>query len=154
MPRLPPSFDTTKFINPSQIGGTGTDEAGEFGLHGEHSHTAACIESIIQPDPHGNSREMSVTARIRYGAFYCPCVELKRKISSVLGENTIYFVDEFYNAGNQDVPHAWLLHINFGYPLLDFGAEFCYAEDRVEPLPDHEAVPALVVQGGFYKLVA
>ena len=43
-------------------------------------------------------------------------------------------MDEFHNAGNQDVPHAWLLHINFGYPLLDFGAEFCYAEERIEPL--------------------
>ncbi len=103
---------------PFNIGGPGSDELGEFGLHGEHSATAACIESIIQPDPHANSREMSVTGRLRYGSFYCPCVELQRKISSVLGENTIYLVDEFYNAGNQDAPHAWLLHINFGYPLL------------------------------------
>ncbi len=138
---------------PFNIGGPGTDQDGEFGLHGEHSNTAACIESVIQPDPHANQREMSVTARIRYGSFYGPCVELKRKISSVLGENTIYFVDEFYNAGNQDVPHAWLLHINFGYPLLDFGAEFCYSEERVEPLPGDEAAAAYFVEGGLYKRV-
>src|SRR5215212_7900781 len=139
---------------PFNIGGPGSDQDGEFGLHGEHSNTAASIESIIQPDPHGNQREMSVTARIRYGAFYGPCVELKRRISSVLGENTIYFVDEFYNAGNTDVPHAWLLHINFGYPLLDFGAEFCYSEERVEPLPGLESAASLFVEGGFYKRVA
>ncbi len=138
---------------PFNIGGPGADEDGEFGLHGPHSNTAATIESITQPDPHGNQREMSVTARIRYGAFYGPCVELKRKISSVLGENTIYFVDEFFNAGNQDVPHAWLLHINFGYPLLDSGAEFCYSEERVEPLPGHEAAAALFVEGASYKRI-
>jgi hypothetical protein len=138
---------------PFNIGGPGTDEDGEFGLHGEHSNTAACIESITQPDPHGNSREMSVVARIRYGSFYGPCVELKRRISSVLGENTIFFVDEFYNAGNTDVPHAWLLHINFGYPLLDFGAEFCYSEERVEPLPGNEAAAAHFVEGGLYKRI-
>jgi hypothetical protein len=138
---------------PFNIGGPGTDQDGEFGLHGEHSATAATIESITQPDPHANSREMSVTARLRYGAFYGPCVELKRKISSVLGENTIYLVDEFFNAGNQDVPHAWLLHINFGYPLLDFGAEFCYVEERVEPLPGDEAAAAHFAEGGLYKRV-
>ena len=138
---------------PFNIGGPGTDEDGEYGLHGEHSSTAATIESITQPDPHANSREMSVTARIRYGSFYGPCVELKRKISSVLGENTIYFVDEFYNAGNRDAPHAWLLHINFGYPLLDGGAEFCYAEERVEPLPGDEAAAAHFAEGGLYKRI-
>ena len=138
---------------PFNIGGPGRDELGEFGLHGEHSATAACIESIIQPDPHANSREMSVTARLRYGSFYGPCVELKRKISSVLGENTIYFVDEFYNAGNQDAPHAWLLHINFGYPLLDVGAEFCYTSERVEPLPQDEAAAAHFAEGAPYKKI-
>src|SRR5204862_5330801 len=33
------------------------------------------------------------------------------------------------------VPHQWLLHINFGYPLLDSGAEFCYDAD-VTPRDD------------------
>src|SRR5437763_1419892 len=50
---------------PFNIGGPGNDQDGEFGLHGEHSSTAACIESVVQPDPHANSREMSVIARIR-----------------------------------------------------------------------------------------
>src|SRR5215216_2132829 len=34
---------------PFNIGGPGSDELGEYGLHGEHSSTAAFIESVIQP---------------------------------------------------------------------------------------------------------
>jgi hypothetical protein len=138
---------------PFNIGGPGTDVDGEFGLHGPHSNSAATIESITQPDPHANQREMAIIGRIRYGAFYGPCVELKRKISSVLGENTIYVVDEFYNAGNQEVPHAWLLHVNFGYPLVDSGAEFCYVEDRVEGLSGDEKALAHFSDGGHYKQI-
>src|SRR2546430_4949618 len=68
---------------PFNIGGPGTDQDGNYGPHVEHSPTAPCIESIVQPHPHANSREMSVTARIRYCAFFRPSLELNRKISSV-----------------------------------------------------------------------
>ena len=76
---------------------------------------------------------MTIVGRVRYGAFYGPCVELRRTISSTLGRNELRVNDEFTNAGNTAVPHAWLLHINFGYPLCDAGAEFCYQAERVEP---------------------
>ena len=71
---------------------------------------------VHQPDPvaprgHGCHRRHSI--RPLYG----PCVELRRTIASPLGENSIDVIDEFRNMGNQRVPHAWLLHINFGYPL-------------------------------------
>jgi hypothetical protein len=33
-------------------------------------------------------------------------------------------------------PHAWLLHINFGYPLLDEGSRFVYEAEKVEPRQD------------------
>ena len=118
---------------PFNIGPPGVDGDEELGLHGPHSNTAATIESVIQPDPHAGRMEMSVTGSIRYGAFYGPCVQLRRTITSRLGANAIDFLDEFTNAGNQSVPHAWLLHINFGYPLVDEGAELCYDSARVEP---------------------
>src|SRR3954463_7924438 len=65
---------------PTNIGGPATDAGETVGLHGPHSGTAATIESIIQPDPRHNKLEMSVTALIRYGAFYGPCIELRRTI--------------------------------------------------------------------------
>lgn len=118
---------------PFNIGPPGEDAGEELGLHGPHSNTAATIESIVQPDPHLGRHEMSITGIIRYGTFYGPCVQLRRTITSSLGSNRIGFVDEFTNAGNVPAPHAWLLHINFGYPLVDQGAEVCFDSAECEP---------------------
>lgn len=138
---------------PFNIGGPGQDEDGEFGLHGPHSNTASSIESVIQPDPHAGRMEMSVTARVRYGAFYGPNVELRRTISSTLGENSVRVADEFFNAGNHPAPHAWLLHVNFGYPLVDEGAEFCYDEQKIEPLPGDAYAAKRFADKGNYKRI-
>ena len=82
---------------------------------------------------------MSVTAIVRYGQFYGPNVELRRTIASKLGGNAIDVTDEFFSPGNTEVPHAWLLHINFGYPLVDDGAELCFDASRIEPLDNQPA---------------
>ena len=138
---------------PFNIGGPCVDEGEELGLHGPHSNSAAYLESVIQPDPHAGRNEMSIVGRIRYGKFYGPNVELKRTISSTLGENVIRITDEFFNAGNTDVPHAWLLHVNFGYPLVDEGAEFCYAERKIEPVGGSEESAKVFKPGGKYKRI-
>ncbi len=137
---------------PFNIGGPCNDGGEQLGLHGTHSSTAATIESITQPDPRAGRLDMSVVASFRYGAFYGPCVELRRTITSRLGENAIEVVDEFFNAGNTTVPHAWLLHINFGYPLLDVGAEFCCDTRRVEPF-DEPASREIFGKGVNFKKV-
>lgn len=118
---------------PFNIGAPSSDAGEDLPLHGPHSNTPAEIESIIQPDPHAGRNEMSVTGVLRYGRLFAMNVTLRRTIRSALGSNSIEFVDEFTNAGNQSVPHAWLLHINMGYPLVDGGAEFCY-DAKVVPL--------------------
>jgi hypothetical protein len=123
---------------PLNIGPPTTDQGEALGLHGTHSNTAATIESIIQPDPRRGQNQMSVTAIVRYGQFYGPNVELRRTIASTLGGNAIVVTDEFFNPGNTDAPHAWLLHINFGYPLVDDGAELCF-DASVEPLDNEPA---------------
>jgi len=137
---------------PTNTGGPAIDAGEEVGLHGPHSNTAATIESVRQPDPRNGQLDMSVTAVVRYGALYGPCVELRRTVTSTLGANTITVADEFFNAGNTDVPHAWLLHINFGYPLLDAGAEFCYDAAKVDPI-DTDASRAHFRTGVNYKRV-
>ena len=93
---------------------------------------------------------MSVTGIVRYGRLFGRNLELRRTIRSRLGENAIYVVDEFTNRGNARVPHAWLLHINLGYPLVDEGAEFCYDAERVAPVPT-DASRARFAPGGTYK---
>ena len=118
---------------PFNIGPPGEDAGQRFGLHGTHSTTAATIESVVQPDPRAGRLEMSITGIVRYGSLFGPSLELRRTISSAFGRNTIDFVDEFLNPANTDAPHAWLLHINLGYPLVDAGAELCYDSPKVEP---------------------
>ena len=124
---------------PFNIGPPGEDQGQQLGLHGSHSSTAATIESVVQPDPRAGRLEMSITGVVRYGALFGPLLELRRTITSTLSGNAIEFTDEFFNPGNTDAPHAWLLHINFGYPLVDEGAELCYDSPKVEPkeVPQH-----------------
>lgn len=124
---------------PFNIGPPGQDEGEDLGLHGQHSTSAAAIESVIQPDPLSGRLDMVIVGVVRYGRLFGPCLNLRRTIRSTLGQNVIEFTDEFINVGNQPTPHAWLLHINFGYPLVDQGAELCYDSPRIEPVATPES---------------
>jgi len=136
---------------PFNIGSDTTDEGEVLGLHGPHSTTGAEIESVVQPDPRNGRSAMSITGIVRYGGMYGPNVELRRTISSSLGSNAIDFADEFFNAGHIDVPHAWLLHCNFGYPLVDEGSEICWDSPRIEPMAGHEPSAQFFRKGVNFK---
>jgi hypothetical protein len=102
-----------------------SDDAGEaLGLHGPHSNTPAEIESVMQPDPHSDAAEMVIAGSVNYGRMFGPNLSLRRTIRSPLGQPVIQIQDVFTNRGNTPATHAWLLHINFGYPLLDEGTRF------------------------------
>ena len=107
----------------SHIGGPESDEYGERGAHGRISNTPAEIISILQPDPFQGEMEMSITGRIRETSIFGPRLELKRTISSRLGQPVIRIQDEVTNNGNQSVPHMLLYHVNFGWPLADEGTD-------------------------------
>jgi hypothetical protein len=99
----------------------------DYNLHGTHSNTPAAVEFITNPDLHRGKYEMNITGIVRTARVFNPNVELRRTISSTLGEPSIRIFDTFTNKGNEPVPHAWLLHINFGFPLLEPGAStYCY----------------------------
>lgn len=99
----------------------------EYGLHGTHSNTPATVEFITNPDPACGKYEMNITGIVRTARVFGPNIELRRTISSTLGENSIRVYDHFTHRGNEPVPFAWLLHINFGFPLLEPGAStYCY----------------------------
>jgi hypothetical protein len=135
---------------PFNIGPPGEDAGDVLGLHGHHSNTPATIESVTQPDPCNGKLDMSITGVLRYGRLFGRNLELRRTITSRLGENAIDFTDEFRNAGNEAVPHAWLLHVNLGYPLVAEGTEFCYDSPKVEPVPTNESL-RMFKPGASYK---
>jgi hypothetical protein len=110
----------------SHVGGPEKDEHGDRGIHGNISNIAAEIESIVQPDPLNGKGEMYITGVMRESKIFGPSLELRRTISSVLGQSHISIRDEVTNVGNATVPHMFLYHFNFGFPLVDEGSDILW----------------------------
>jgi hypothetical protein len=105
----------------SHTGGPETDEFGERGLHGRIANIPASIESIIQPDPANGKLDMSITGVVRETKVFGPSLEMRRTISSTLGEPAVRIHDVVTNHGNSATPLMLLYHCNFGWPLVDDG---------------------------------
>ena len=108
------------------VGGPESDEFGERGLHGRVSNIPARVESIVQPDPVAGKLHMSITAAMKQSRVFGPNLELKRTISSTIGEATIRIHDVVTNLGNTPVPHMILYHCNYGWPLVDEDTEIIW----------------------------
>ena len=107
----------------THIGVPEVDEYGERGLHGRISNLPARIESIIQPDLLSGKLQMSITAVIKQSRVFGPNLELRRTITSTLGEPAVHVHDVVTNQGNTPAPHMILYHCNFGWPLVDEGTD-------------------------------
>ena len=107
----------------THVGGPEDDEFGERGLHGRISNLPARIESIVQPDLLTGKLQMSITAVIKQSRVFGPNLELRRTISSTLGEPAVQICDVVTNLGNTPTPHMILYHCNYGWPLVDEGTE-------------------------------
>ncbi len=110
----------------THVGGPEEDEFGQRGLHGRISNTPAQVESIIQPDLHAGKLEMSITAVMKQSRVFGPNLELRRTISSTLGEAAIRIHDVVTNVANTATPHMLLYHCNYGWPLVDAGTEIVW----------------------------
>ncbi|TAE96456.1 MAG: DUF4432 family protein [Runella slithyformis] len=106
----------------SNVGST----SGTHGLHGKISNIPAEIETIVQPDPLMGKMDFSLTGIMKESTVFGPCLELRRTISGTLGQATIKIKDEVSNRGNTPAPLMLLYHINFGWPLVDEGAEILW----------------------------
>lgn len=110
----------------THAGGPESDQFGERGLHGRISNTPAQVESIIQPNLSTGQLEMSITAVVKESRVFGPNLELRRTISSPLGEPTIRIHDVVTNVGNSRTPHMLLYHCNYGWPLVDEGTRIIW----------------------------
>ncbi len=110
----------------THVGGPESDEFGERSLHGRISNIVGGVESIIQPNPSAGKLQMSITAVMKQSRVFGPNLELKRTISSTLGEPAVRIHDVVTNAGNTAAPHMILYHCNFGWPLVDEGTEIVW----------------------------
>jgi len=123
---------------PSSAGAPCEDQGQQLSLHGRHSNLKATVESVVNPDPLQGCYEMSITGLVRQAKLFEPNIELRRTICSPLGKPVIHIRDTFINRGNTRQEHAWLLHINLGYPLLEPGSRFLF-KGKLTARPGDEA---------------
>jgi hypothetical protein len=113
----------------SHVGGPEEDAYGHRGLHGRISNTPAEVLSIEQPDPLRGKMDMSLSGRMIESQVLGTHLELKRTISSKLGESALFIEDTVTNRGNQSAPLMVLYHLNLGWPLVDEGAKIFWEGD-------------------------
>ena len=110
----------------THIGGPEQDENAERGLHGRISSVPATLESVIQPDPFKGKLDMKIVGVMHQTSLFGPNLQLRRTLCSTLGQGLIRVEDQVTNQGNTPIPHMILYHCNFGWPLVDEGADLVW----------------------------
>lgn len=114
---------------PLNIGWPRALEGVKGSLHGHYSNTPASLDEIVNPSPRSLATghdEIKLRMTVRDARMFGPILEVKREIVCTLGVPALTIRDEVTNLGNTKVPHHYLYHVNFGYPLLDQGTRFIY----------------------------
>jgi galactose mutarotase-like enzyme len=101
---------------------------GPLGLHGRISNTPAEEIAVSKVWKDGKYC-LSVTGTMREVSFFGENMELRRTISTAMGDNSITISDEVTNCGIRPSPLMILYHINAGFPLL---SEKAVIEGRVK----------------------
>jgi hypothetical protein len=102
------------------------------GLHGRLSAQSA--EDVgISRQWRGNRYELALSGTMREAMMFNENLRLERKLSTALGDNTIYIEDRVRNLGCTAEYVQMLYHCNFGYPVV--------APGTVLETVDHELKP-------------
>lgn len=108
-------------------------------LHGRIANSPAHhVEVEVQTEP---PYEIAVIGHVEESALFCPQLELRTRISTRPGSNSLTIADEVVNLKATPSEMELLYHCNFGPPFLDPGAQLL--------APDHEVAPrdARAVEG-------
>lgn len=123
---------TDKFIN-----NVGDEATMDLTLHGKIGNIPASeVEVVVDPQP---PHRIRVRGRVDERIFYGPKLELQTEISTEPGSDTVRVSDTVTNHGGESQEFELLYHSNFGRPLLEEGATFLAATERVIPFNDHAA---------------
>jgi len=154
---------------PVNFGPACEDEGKSYGIHGRFNVTPArnvCDATDVAEGV------IKVSGSIANYVLFGEKLEIRRTISSVVGENSIKIEDTIINHGDEATPNMMLYHINFGYPLLDEGvsiyvnSESCagydeYSQQQIgdavcfgPPCPTNQEKNYLHVMGGQTRGVA
>jgi hypothetical protein len=116
----------------TQVGASGADGRGPYGLHGRMHHTPAS-QVAAEADWDEDEYRMEIRGIVEETSIFGDCLRLKRTISSCLGENSIRISDVIENTGFNPSPFMLLYHFNFGFPLMDERTILEFPAGAIEP---------------------
>ena len=99
------------------------EEGEELGLHGRLSAIPA-REVSAGGSWHGDQYRLRIAGTMREAVALGTTLELRREITTTLGERRISIHDRVENLGGLRSPLMLLYHTNPGFPLLDEGTRF------------------------------
>ncbi len=111
---------------------------GPMGLHGRLSNTPAENISVSEEWVDGKYK-LAVSGIVRETCFFRENLELKRTISTAMGDNTITLTDRVTNRGVKPSPLMLLYHINLGFPLLSETATLSAKVNQTTPRDENAA---------------
>jgi hypothetical protein len=100
-------------------------------LHGRIANSPAHhVQVEVQTEP---PYEIAVVGHVEEAALFCPQLELRTRISTVPGSNTLTISDEIVNLKSTPSEMELVYHCNFGPPFLDPGAQLLAPDVEVAP---------------------
>src|SRR4029079_9366167 len=109
-----------------------------FGLHGRASNTPAKLTGYGHRWD-GDSCILYAEGEVLQASMFGEHLILRRTIEAVVGESKFTIHDEIENVGWDPTPHMYLYHINFGFPVVDEGAEIVVPTRSITPRGDYPA---------------
>lgn len=112
-----------------QFGAPSNDEGEALGLHGRATSLPA---RFVNHRAYwaGNDYRLEVTGEMRQTRALGENMVLRRRISTQLGSNQIWLVDELSNEGFAPHPYMMLYHFNLGFPLLGPNSRLSLASEQ------------------------
>jgi hypothetical protein len=106
-------------------------------LHGKIGNLPASeVEVLIEAGP---PPRIHIRGLVEERMFHGPKLSFWADISTELGSNSVRFNDAITNRGAHDQEFQIIYHTNFGPPLLEAGARFSGAVERVKSFNAHAA---------------
>ncbi|TPF96365.1 hypothetical protein EP30_08025 [Bifidobacterium sp. UTCIF-39] len=113
--------------------------AGSYPMHGRIRTTPAehiCSDAHWTAD---GDYVLELSGEMREAELFGENMVLRRRITSVYGTPSITVEDEVTNESFRNEPLMWMYHCNFGWPLLDNGAQVIIPSRKATPRDDTTA---------------
>jgi len=116
--------------------GAPSEDGGEtFPLHGRVGAIPAAEVASWAREVDGGF-ELGVAGAVRQSGLFGANLVLSRRISTRMGSGRLLLEDTVTHEGYAPAPHMVLYHCNFGWPLIDDGAEIVVPAERTSARDD------------------